>query len=611
MNRNPLSRTRHGRHGATVVNVVLGLVGVLIIGALAAYTLSGRGPNIVDAPLTKAVHRGPFEHVVAEQGEVESSSNVELRCEVKSRGTSGITILEVVPEGTMVSQGDMLVRLDSTALDQENIQQQIACNNAEATAIQSMNTFEAAKIAKIEYLEGTFKQTEQTALSAVFVAEQNLRTAKLAFASAERLSLRGLVNPLQLEAEQFNVDKARKELEAAQTALDVLVKYTKEKTLKQLDSDITSAEAKWKADQKSLELEHAKLKDIEDQIAKCTIRAPRQGQVKYANKYNAGRSGSTAEFVVEAGSVVREQQPIIYLPDPGQMQVKATINESRINLVKRGMPVAVRVDALQSEMLTGEVVKVNQYAEPGGWTGGNIKKYAAFVRITNPPDTLRAGMNAEVRIFVEREPDALQVPVQALAEYKEKYFCLVDRGGKLITQAVERGGSNDKFMVVTSGLQENDLVVLNPRSRPELSLPELPDPVPVAKVERPSDVPREGAAITPVNAKSDAPKDDGPRGERPGGRFTPAMLVARVMEQFDANTNDRLEADEVAKAKSELPPERQAWTTDADGNRDGIIDRTELTLSMSKAMAQRRAAGGGPPDGGPGGGPPGGAGPGG
>ena len=60
------------------------------------------------------VFRGPFEHVVLEQGEVESSNSVEIRCEVKSRsgGGSSTTILDVIPEGTPVQEGDWLVTLD-------------------------------------------------------------------------------------------------------------------------------------------------------------------------------------------------------------------------------------------------------------------------------------------------------------------------------------------------------------------------------------------------------------------------------------------------------------------------------------------------------------------
>jgi RND family efflux transporter MFP subunit len=573
------------------------ILGLALVGGLSlvAYGfLSKPDPKIVQRPLTKVVAKAPFEHVIVEQGEVESSSNVEIRCEVKARGTSGITIIDVVPEGTVVEKGDLLVKLDSTALDQEYISQQIACNTAEATAIQSKNTFEAAQIAKTEYLEATFKQEEQLVLSEVFVAEQNLRTAELAFASTERLALRGQVNPLQLEGEQFAVDKARKDLEAAKTKLDGLRKYTKEKMLKQLDSDITSAEAKWKADQKSLELEMSKLKDIEDQIAKCTIRAPRAGQVVYANKYSQGRTAN-AEFVVEPGAVVREQQPIVRLPDANLMQIKATINESRINAVRPGMPVAIRVEALRDEILQGEVTKVNQYAEPGGW-GSTVKKYATFVRIISPPAELRAGMNAEVRIFVERQPEAIQIPVQAIAEHKEHFFCLVEQpDGALETKEIERGPSNDKFMVVLGGVKEGDRVVLDPRSRNELELPQLPDPAPVASTIKPP-------GSTPVvmqtgSARPDGPAPEagkgpprGPGGDKRGGPPTPAQMVARTLEEYDTNKDGTLQASELAA----MPEDRRGRMGEADTNKDGNIDRAELTTAMARVaqMIRERMQGG-------------------
>ena len=47
--------------------------------------------------LTAEVTIGPFLNRVLEQGEVESSSSVEVRCEVRSRNSSGTNILEIVP----------------------------------------------------------------------------------------------------------------------------------------------------------------------------------------------------------------------------------------------------------------------------------------------------------------------------------------------------------------------------------------------------------------------------------------------------------------------------------------------------------------------------------
>ena len=61
--------------------------------------------------------------------------------------------------------------------------------------------------------------------------------------------------------------------------------------------------------------------------------------------------------------MVRERQVIIRLPNADDMQVKATVNEARVTLVRPGLPVSIRVDALKDEVLEGEVTKVNQYAE--------------------------------------------------------------------------------------------------------------------------------------------------------------------------------------------------------------------------------------------------------
>jgi multidrug efflux pump subunit AcrA (membrane-fusion protein) len=324
-----------------------------------------------------------------------------------------------------------------------------------------------------EYLEGTFRQQEQEILSAIFVAEEALRRAELGFQSTERLAARGIVRSLQLEGDQFAVEKARNELESAQTKLHVLRQYTKEKTLKQFDSDITIGEAKYESEQESYRLELEKLEEIREQIANCTIVAPDDGQVVHANT----TSGST-EFVVEPGAMVRENQVLIRLPDPSKMQVKATINESRISLVRSGMPAAIQFDALRNQTVHGRVTRVNQYAEPTSWRSGNIKQYAAFIEIYDPPLEVRSGMNAEVRIFVDQQEDSLQVPVQALYETKGQFFCLVKDGDRWETRLIRVGSSNDSFMTIESGLSEGEVLVMNPRAYAErLELPYIPDPV--------------------------------------------------------------------------------------------------------------------------------------
>jgi multidrug efflux pump subunit AcrA (membrane-fusion protein) len=198
------------------------------------------------------------------------------------------------------------------------------------------------------------------------------------------------------------------------------------------------------------------------------------------------------------------------------MQIKATVNESRISLIQPGMPVEIAVDAARDRKLAGSVVKVNQYAEPGSWSSGNIQEYAAFIDIHDPPPEIRTGMNAEVRIFVERLSDALQVPVQALCEVKGHYFCLAHSGERFETREVQVGSSNDTYMTIKSGLAEGEVVVLNPRGFPDkLTLPEVLDEKPVtAKIRPPRPSPPDGEEKPKVRPPGDQP---GPQSASPGG----------------------------------------------------------------------------------------------
>ncbi len=471
----PSACFRRHRTGSTFVAIVIFLVAAAGIGASVWY-LSSTGEDAFEEPMLAKVERGPYELVVIEQGEVESSNNVEIRCEVKSRGTSGTSILEVAAEGAQVNEGDLLVKLDASVLERELDTQQIAVNTSYGMMVQAGNTLEASNVAREEYLQGAYKQEEQLVLSEIFVAEENLKRAQLSVESGERLAAKGLVTTLQLDGDRFAVEKARNELDSAKTKVKVLRELTRKKMLIQFDSDIKTAEVKFENEKKNHEVERKKLQDIEVQIARCTILAPQAGQVVYANIVSS--RGGSAEFVVEAGALVRESQVIIRLPDPRQMQVKAKINESRITQVRPEMPASIRIDAFGEDTLEGWVTKVNQYAEPSGWSGSQAKEYATIINIVDPPAGIRPGLTAEVRIHIEKRQDALQIPVQALYEFKNHMFCLVKKDGRWETREVVFDSSNDKTVVLKPGsLDEGEQVVLNPRKHSHrLQLPDLPDP---------------------------------------------------------------------------------------------------------------------------------------
>ncbi|MEQ8789097.1 MAG: efflux RND transporter periplasmic adaptor subunit [Pirellulaceae bacterium] len=590
---------RRNRTGSTWWLVLGALVGVTVIGGVTVYFVMGASENVADKPIVVPVVNAPFDHTVLEEGEIESSNSVEVKCQVKSRNSGGTEIIWVVDEGTHVEAGDLLCKLDASLLQQELDQQRINCNTSQALVVQAENAFRAAEIALKEYEQGTYAQERQLILNEIFVANENLERTRQSIASTERLAAKGLTDMLQLQADQFAVEKAQNELKSARGKLTVLDMYTSQKMIKTFESDIATAEAKWGAEKQSHSLELKKLAELEEQVKACTITAPVAGQVVHANRYSS-RGG--AEFVVEQGARVTEGKAIIRIPDPSQMQVRAKINESQVTLVKPNMPVSIRIDAIPDSNLRGEVTRVNKYAEPGNWASGQIKEYMTLVRILDPPDVIRSGMTAEVRIHVEQRPAALQVQTQAVCEHKGQYFCLVETGkNKYETRPITIGSSNQKMVTIESGnVQEGEQLVMNPRGFEQLlNLPDLPDPqrMQVASESSSADgVPSDGRPGPPSGGPpgSDQAGDGSPGGGPPGGGppggGAPGGGRVSPMDRFDSDGDGRLSSDELAAAPEQL--RGRLSSADADG--DGFIDGGELTQAFA-ALRQAGGFGGGPP----------------
>jgi hypothetical protein len=574
--RDPVSGVSAVRIGGLPLYFLFGLViSIVVVAALLGIFIDFAGDDTGDTPLLATVTRGLFQYVVVEDGEVESSNNVEVRCEIRVRASGGppgpsTTILDAIPEGSLVQEGDWLVTLDSSGLEQEKRAEQITLNTFEANMIEAKASYDIALITKEEFLSGGLarisinlaandRRVRGSSLSSasgppqsraaasgspppsgrssaqsnppaqtsnppaqtsnppaqtsnppaqtssrptrsrsvargdpaeegpvplvdpsygvlkrfieneISVAGESQRKAQLSFDSMKRIVARGLVAKSQLEGERFRVLAAQNVTDLAKQKLAVLENYTKRKMLVQLESSFQVAEVRYQSELRTYEEQLAKVKEIDDQIAKCRVVAPVAGQVVHKN-VQSGRAGS--EFVVEPGAPVRENQVIIMLPDPTQMQVKTGVDESQINLVQEGMPVSVRVHAFGS-IHQGRVTKVNTYAESTNFFNSSMtKQYLTLIRLLDLPPNIRAGLTAEVTILVEERSDALQMPFQPVYEQGGKKFCLVKKGDRWETREIVISSTNEKMVVLdeqaSESLRVGDQVAMNPKRHLDL-----------------------------------------------------------------------------------------------------------------------------------------------
>jgi HlyD family secretion protein len=530
--------------------------------------------------MTHRVERSRFIYDITERGDVESARNVEIVSKVKSAyggSSGGTTILWIVPEGTYVEPGDKVVELDSAALELERTKQEIVVRNSQASVTQAENSHEAAKIAKQEYLNGTYREDELTLDNQIKEATENRDRLKDYWEFSKDMYESGYVTKLQLDADYSALLQAENKLELARLKREVLEDYKREKMILQLDADIATSAARLEAEKASNDLDQERLQEIERQIANCTIRSESPGQVVYANR--EGRRGGEGEIIIQEGTLIRERQAIVRLPDPKSMQVTAEINEAKVTLIRKGMSATVRLDAFPDKVLKGVVQEVKEYPVVDTFLGGSsVKNYETIVKIVDASIDLRSGYTAEVKIRVEELPDVLQVPVQAIIEHGGKHYCLFWKDGHFEAREVTIGSTNDKFVVVKEGLKEGEEVVYNAAAyRDEVGLPEGPPKAEEQEEERlPEDYLESGPEA--VRGGGDLPSQ--PRRAAPPS-------AAGMLQGLDTNGNGQIDRDEL----DQVPEAMRAGLEASDANGDGVIDRGEMAAAAARISSAARRGG--------------------
>lgn len=453
-------RVREGRDAkfcrqggaAGVVIVLLVIVGVVAGGFYwrNVHSNASKQVNLIYA----TVERGTFIHEVNGKGSAESAKNVDVASQVEGSAT----VIYLIPEGSDVKKGELLVELDSSDVDEKLDSQVVTTNSSRATLNSSRATLRSAEISLEEYVEGTFEQSWMEYASSIFDAEQTRKQKADITRFTERLLNLDYSTELQYEIDKVAEENAKNTLEVTNLKKMTLLKYTSEKQITSLMSDIETARAKVDSDKNSYNINLNRENRYRAQSANCKIRAPQDGQVVYANQDS--RRMSEADMIKE-GSTVRQRQVLIRLPDKAQMQVKTMINESNISSVKVDMPAKITFDSMPNRVVNGIVTKVNLYPEIV-WMS-SAKDYVTLVRITEEVPELRSGLTAQVRIIAEEQPDVLMVPVQCVTEYGNKTYCITYKDGVWGCKEVLLGSTNEKQVVILEGLNEGDVVVSGAR----------------------------------------------------------------------------------------------------------------------------------------------------
>lgn len=438
----------------SVIWPLLLIAGVLFGGVWwsAPYWNVERGPSIADSTLLHTITRGDLVVSVVEQGTLESSDNTELKCKV--RGFS--TVTWVVKVGTFVEKGQELVRLDTKSIEESVSLQKTNAFTAMATLEQSRANVAKAKIALEAYEKGTYPAQLEKLEQAAKIAEMRLKEiVSENLRRSELLYSRGFINPYELEADTAAVNQAMLELKVKKNQINVLKTYTRNMELATLKGNIAASQSKFESDQEGLKTDELRRDRAMEELKECVIVAPRDGLVIYPSAAEWKATPDIAE-----GATVRHDQVLLFMPNLEKMQIKVGVHESIVDQVTVGKPATVK---LSDRTLHANVTTVANVTRPAGWWTGNVVKYDTIIELPTE-EGLKPGMSAEVEIILSSYEDEVLIPVAAVVETRKGSFCWVQSDQGVQQRQLELGESNDVFIVVQSGLQKGEQVVLNPLS---------------------------------------------------------------------------------------------------------------------------------------------------
>ena len=196
-----------------------------------------------------------FNVVLTERGELKAAKETEIVCQVEGRST----IISLIPEGTAVKEGDLLVELASDAIEDRIQLEELKETNA-ITAYEAAETeleiqrdknesdirkanlnIELRQLALDKYEKGEWVERSTDAGIAIEQAQINLERREEDFGAAQALKKRGFITSTEFAEEKFAFTRAKWDLEKALLAKEVLETYTHVADLRKRQSDLEEA----------------------------------------------------------------------------------------------------------------------------------------------------------------------------------------------------------------------------------------------------------------------------------------------------------------------------------------------------------------------------------
>lgn len=299
-----------------------------------------------------------------------------------------------------------------TPRNEVNVKPQISGIISELYKEAGQQVAEGEVIAKVKVIPEM--SSLSSAQSRVRLSELNLNQAKTDFGREQELYDKKLVSTEEYEKFRQAYEQAKEEYAAAQESLEVIRDGVSRRNASSSSTLVRSTIA-------------GLILDIPVKVGNSVI---------LSNTFNDGTTIAT----------VADMNDLIF---------DGTVDETEVGRLIEGMPVKIRIGALQNL----EFDALLEYISPKAVSTGGANQFQIKAAVRVPSDVMvRSGYSANAEIVLEKAADVVSVPESAVEFKGDSSWVYVPDGSGYVRKSIRTGLSDGVNIEVLSGLAAGDRV---------------------------------------------------------------------------------------------------------------------------------------------------------
>ncbi|WZL81778.1 HlyD family efflux transporter periplasmic adaptor subunit [Vallitaleaceae bacterium 9-2] len=348
-------------------------------------------------------------------------------------------------KGDIVKKGDVLFEVDVKPLEDELEKLKL---NQEREYLQLSRLSSESNVSGVE----SAKISNELSRLTYEAAQKEVATQEKEYKKHQELYGAGIISEAELDTAKANLDNAKTQLNNAQLNLE-----QSQVSVREIQSTTANTN---QAKDFDIRAQRLALESIDLDIANLEERVE-----EYRTFGEAKIDGIVSEMDVHEGDFLEVQEPMATIISDEEIIIEANIREYDIREIRIGQEVLITGDAIdESVEVKGRVQYIAPVAAKAIINGRESTSILVEIVVEQGVEEVKPGYTVECEITTLKNEEAIVISYEMFAREKdgEKTVFVVNENNVLEERVVEVGITSDFDAEITSGIEKNELVVVNP-----------------------------------------------------------------------------------------------------------------------------------------------------